>query len=149
MWRHHPTIILIPIRICLLCLGLSLMACSNDEGIYISVTNLADKTTPALTNVVVIAGDEKYSRSTLEGGESQSVTLHADPRSERELTLSFTQGDQRKYWGGAKFGMGNQGYRIDLQVDATGAVTGRYCVKPCSLDEASIPLCGSGGDIPP
>ena len=122
-------------RIGLVCLWLLLVACSDDNRIHFEVRNLADKSATPLTDLILVAGDKKYSWSTLAGGETISVTLWATPNSGREVGLIYSQTGELKSYDGPKLGTNEQGYRVLFQVNATGVVSSRYCALPCSLDD--------------
>jgi hypothetical protein len=118
-----------------LSLSLLLVACGNDSGIHIKVSNLADKSAAPLTDLILVAGDKKYSWSTLAGGESMSVTLRATPDSGREVGLIYSQTGELKSYDGPRLGISEQGYRVLFQINAIGVVSSRYCALPCSLDD--------------
>jgi hypothetical protein len=119
----------------LACLALSLAACGDDENIKIKVHYLAPNPAPALTDLRVFAGDDKYSWPSMASGETQSVTLKADPQSEREVVLLYAMDGRQQSWDGPKLGRSRQGYRVYVQLGAAGVMTSRYCALPCSLDD--------------
>ena len=114
---------------------MSLVACSDDESIKIKVHYLAPDPAPALTDLRVFAGDDKYSCPSMANGETQSVTLKADPQSEREVVLLYALNGEQGSWDGPKLGRSRQGFRVYVQLGASGVMTSRYCALPCSLDD--------------
>jgi hypothetical protein len=136
MQRSHQTCVeQLLRRFVFFCLTLLLVACGDDNGIHVKIKNLGDKTSAPLTNLALVVADAKHEWSAIESGETLSVTVRADPNSEREVVLIYTHAGKQKSWDGPILGMGRQGYRFILEIDADGNVTSRYCALPCSLDE--------------
>jgi hypothetical protein len=125
-------------RIGLVCLGLSLVACSDDNRVHFEIRNLADQSAAPLTDMGLTVGDDKYHWPTLKGGETQSVNLWPSPTGRREVVFLFTRVGERKDWVGPTLGMSNQGFRFNLEIDADGNVTSRYCALPCSFDNPTV-----------
>jgi hypothetical protein len=83
----------------------------------------------ALQNLLVVAGPDKASWPTLQAGESVRTTLFTDG-GDTTLFVQFVLQGQQVDWYGPDFPVGT-GYRIALQVDASGSVTEEHCVLPC------------------
>ena len=130
----------IPLPLLALVLSVPQAGCDNDEGaIRVRVHYAGAAPAPVLSNLALIAGDDKYDWPTLENGGTETVTLHANPRSERELVLLYTMAGQAKSWDGPRFGPGRQGYRIHLEIDGDGRISSRHCRLPCALDPPPTP----------
>jgi hypothetical protein len=85
-----------------------------------------------LLSLRVFAGGDKAYWPELQAGETVRTTLFTGG-GDTALTVQFTtaQGGPMS-WAGPNFAPGT-GYRIALQIDANGSVTGRHCVLPCRL----------------
>lgn len=130
----------IPLTLLAVVLSVPQAGCDNDDGaIRVRVHYSGTAPAPALSNLVLIAGDDKFAWPTLENGGTETVTLHADPRSERELVLLYTLDGQAKSWDGPRFGPGRQGYRIHLEIDGGGKIDSRHCRLPCAIGPPSVP----------
>jgi hypothetical protein len=139
MQRSHQTCVEQLLRRCVfLCLGLSLTACNDDNRVHFEIRNIDDKSAAPLTDMCLIVDDDKYCWPTLSGGETQSTNLWPSPSGEREVVLLYTHAGERRDWVGPKLGRSQQGYRVYVQLGATGVMTSRYCALPCSFDNPTV-----------
>jgi hypothetical protein len=86
-----------------------------------------------LTNVTAIVADEKIWWAYIDGGETNTAILAPfSPSQDWQLTLFYDLDGKEKIWESPVFDDG-KGYRIEIKIDAQGAVTHRSCFLPCSL----------------
>jgi hypothetical protein len=118
----------------LLAVSLTFVDCRiwGNDVVKVKVMFSASSPGRQLTELTLVAGSDKYSWDTLPAGAVRSVNLLPGPRDDRQVLLSFALDGRMRYWAGPKFDIGT-GYEIEVTVDATGNVTARHCLLPCSL----------------
>lgn len=111
---------------------------ADDGRIQVRVRFDSSHAAATVSNLTVIVGDDKYSWPGQAAGKTTSVTMQAAADSEREVTLLYDWGGERKVWQGPKLGFGAQAYRMFVRIDGNGRADGRWCAQPCRLDEAAV-----------
>lgn len=108
--------------------------------IHYTATDPGDK----LTEVYLYAGAGNISWVDIAAGEIVSATLVYDsemirvPGHRVVVALVYKLDGKRYDWDGLLFPHG-MGYRIELTIDAEGAVTYRCCILPCRLATGNSP----------
>jgi len=85
-----------------------------------------------VTDLDVVVGSATYSWPSLKAGASRSMNLLPGPEDDRQLSFSYKFDGDKRYWEGPKIPTG-AGYRMEITIDASGHVSGRHCILPCSL----------------
>jgi hypothetical protein len=89
----------------------------------------ASAATTNLTFVNAISGADRESWAIIKPGASVQATL--EPDGERpELLLDFKQAEQKVEWVGPALDQ-SRGYRISVDIDASGTIHERHCELPC------------------
>jgi hypothetical protein len=105
---------------------------SNDTArvkIIFTDTNPAHR----LDDVTVYVGGDKFFWGNIPANDVETVILSPGPSQDWQLTLFYSMDGGDKIWESPVFPNG-KGYRIEIKIDAQGAVTERHCYLPCSLD---------------
>jgi hypothetical protein len=86
-----------------------------------------------LDNVTAIVGGEKFVWAYIPANDVESVIISPGSSQDWQLTLFYSMDGNDKIWESPVFPDG-KGYRIEIKIDAQGAVTEHHCYLPCSLD---------------
>lgn len=118
----------------LLFLILTLAGCRvlGNDVVKVTVIFAAPGGDRQVTDLSAIVGSDKSSWPSLNGGAQKSVNLLPGPEDDRQLTLLYTFDGDKRSWEGPKIAAG-AGYRIEITIDASGHVSSRHCILPCSL----------------
>jgi hypothetical protein len=127
----------VPSRRIGLCLLVSMLSAGcwmmSNDTVRVKIIFTDPNPAHRLTDVTVFSGGDKFSWPDIAAGEIETVTLGPGPTDNRQPILLYTLDGDRKSWDGPNVDMG-KGYRIEIKIDAQGAVTHRHCYLPCSLD---------------
>lgn len=86
-----------------------------------------------LDNVTIYVGGDKMFWGILPANDAHSAILSPGPSEDWQVNMFYTLDGTNKLWESPAFPTG-KGYRIEIKVDAQGAVTKHHCYLPCSLD---------------
>jgi hypothetical protein len=85
-----------------------------------------------VSDLDLVAGSATYSWPGQKAGATRDVNLLPGPEDDRQLFFSYKFDGEKRYWDGPKIPMGS-GYRMEITIDASGRVSSRHCILPCTL----------------
>ena len=111
-----------------------LSGCSgrNTVSYNVTVVYASGNTDPALKNVKVIAGGDKFWWPEIEAGGERSVDLSTKKGSEPSVTLFYTLNDEERVFETRSIGSDGN-FELRLEISSDGSVSERSCREPCDL----------------
>ena len=117
-----------------LLLGLAFQGCRawGNDVVKVRIIFPASAQNHQISDLSLIVGGDKYSWPSLSPGADRNVNLEPGPEDDRQLAFLYTFDGDKRSWDGPKFDAGT-GYRMEITVDASGHVSSRHCILPCTL----------------
>jgi hypothetical protein len=107
-------------------------ALSNDTA-RVKIIFIDPNPAHRVEDVTVFVGLDKIFWGKIQANGVKSAILDPGSTEDWQLTMFYKLDGNKKIWESQRFPAG-KGYRIEIKIDAQGAVADRHCYLPCSLD---------------